>query len=246
MVDADGAGPHDAAQARREMLEAVGPGRVGFDELELFGTFLLGSEAEVLGEGEDALLPQHRDAALDLGQTLVVAEDDVADLATFGVAGLGVDASDGVGAVHAARDEPFEPELSRRFHVNGEVEVGSPAGLGQQWDVLDDDGVVRLGGGELSGPLADSRMDDRLEFGARVRVVEDDAGESGTVEGTVLVEDVGAEPGDDGGEAVGVRGDDVSGERVRVDDISPQPGELRCDRAFTGSDTTGQCDFEHM
>lgn len=107
VVDADRSGPHDAPQARGQVLEAPGPARVGLHELELLGPRFGAAGAEVLVERHDSLVPQQRHAPLDLLDAVPVEQDHVADLAAVGVRCLGVDAPHSVGPVQAALGQPL-------------------------------------------------------------------------------------------------------------------------------------------
>src|SRR4051794_11780932 len=85
-------------------------------------------------------------------------------------------------------------------------------------------------------------MDDRIERGAFGLVGEDHAGELGAVEGAVGAEDVGAELADYRVQSGRARLDNLTGDRVGVDDhgtvLPQQPG----DGALSRADTPGESD----
>ena len=152
----------------------------------------------------------------------------------------------GVGLVHpAVGDQPVQPGLVRGVHHDHDVEGSLEPGLHEQRDVLDHHGVVRDGREDLPRPLRHQRMDDAVESATRAVVVEDEVGESRTVERAVghaqLLAELrqhrcyGGAPGRE----------QRTRDGVGVDDDGAELAEAVGGHRLAGADAPGQADAEH-
>src|SRR4029079_7735081 len=112
--------------------------------------------------------------------------------------------------------------------------------LGEEGDVMDDDGPGRHGGGKLSRPGPNERMHDRIQLVEGSTVGKHDSRQRGAIQFTVPTDDVRSESGDDGGKAGRARPDDLSSDDIAIDDDRTMLAQQGRYRALSRSETAGQ------
>ena len=157
--------------------------------------------------------------------------------ATGVVVGLRGDARPGVGLGHPALvDEAPHPHVLGRPDDHDEVVVGAHPLLDEQRHVVHDDRVRAGVVDDLRGAVPDRRVGQGLEVAQGRRVTEDDPAEGRPVEPAVAVDDVRAEPVDDGGQRRGAGLDDLARHGIGVDDHRPERRELGRHGRLAGAD----------
>ena len=156
-----------------------------------------------------------------------VVQDDVRDGAPLLVGGLRGDAGARVGLGQAAPHQPRDPGLHVGLDDEHEVVGARLAGLDQQRDVLDDDGVVRRAAVSSAGPGAHQRVDDAVEPRARRRRRRPPRPAPAGRASRPTVSTPGAERLDDGRQSRRAGRDHLAGEAVGVDDTRAALGEQR-------------------
>ncbi len=202
------------------------------------------------GVGSEFLDP--RPGAIDLGGELVtvagVVDHEVGDLEPLLPGYLGGLASPSVVGIHPPiGDDPLDRQLGRTIdNDSGGGPVACLAAFRHERDVEHHHAV---GLSQRRHPLADHRADVRegepLQILPGVRVVEDELGERGTIEGAVVPNDVGAEPVDDPLVGPTARLLNLVDDRVSVDDRRAALGEERRDRRLPAADSSRQPNDQH-
>jgi len=120
-------------------------------------------------------------------------------------------------------EQPLELSVFRGVHDHDQVVAGRELVLGQQRDVVHDDGVRARLLLELAHPLPDQRVDDLVQPSQPDRIGEHDLAETIPVQAAIGPEHASTELGDHGRQPAGPRLHNLPGDGVRVD----QYGALR-------------------
>ena len=183
-----------------------------------------------------------------MGAVRRIVDDEVGPLATLVAIGLGGDPGFGVGLgeaplVHQTGQSQFDGTV--HDHDDGEIQEISMGGH-EKRDIEDHDVVgPLLPGPSFSHDGADGGMGDGVQGPQGLGVVEDDGGQCGPVEKARRRQDVLTESLDQWSEGDAVRGDDLAGDAVGVDQDGAPGHQKIGDRRFARSHPPRQADGEH-
>jgi hypothetical protein len=192
--------------------------------------------------GSTEAIPQPIDLAGKGVQVAVVRHDLVGDGSALLIVRLGRHAGFRFGSCQSAIGKPGEPDLPIGLHHDDRIEPIAQSVLGEEWDVVDDDGPRRRGGGELGRSGPNEWMHDRIQVVEGVAVSEHDSSQLGAIQLTVRADDTGTESGDDGGKARRACSDYLSSDDVSIDDDRATLAQQGRHRALPRSETAGQPD----
>ena len=188
------------------------------------------------GGGGSQYVPECGDLFPEIVQVPVVVHDDIGRRPALLRARLGGDPRL---RLCAAQSVAYEKPLDLNFmiNINGDhyVEISLLAGLDEQRDDMDYDGVGICVALQLSRSGSYGGMHDLLEVTTSNRVGEDDCAKSGPVERSV-VQYLRTEPVENGGKARRTRLHDLAGEHVGVNDHRSARGQLSGNQALARRD----------